>query len=143
MSAEVVVSRLRLFLLWLAVALCGGIIVELWLTGHTKEVLQFVPFVLCGVGIVALLAVILRPQRRTILALRTIMVLAAVGGILGVYEHITGNLAFAQEINAAKANAAPVLTALTGANPPLAPGALGVTALLSLAATYYHPALKQ
>ncbi len=143
MSAEVVVTRLRLFLLWLAVALYGGIIAELWLTGHTKEVLQFVPFVLCGVGIVALLAVIFRPQRRTILALRTIMVLAAVGGILGVYEHVTGNLAFAQEINAAKANAAPLLTALTGANPPLAPGALGVTALLSLAATYYHPALKQ
>lgn len=141
MSAEVIVTRLRLFLLWLAVALCGGVIAELWLTDHMEEPLQFVPFVLCGLSILALLQGIFRPQRSTLLQLRVMMMVAALGGFLGVYEHLAGNLAFAQEINATQAAASPLLVALTGANPPLAPGALGITALVALAATYYHPKL--
>jgi hypothetical protein len=141
MSAEVIVTRLRLFLLWLAVALCGGVIAELWLTDHMEEPLQFVPFVVCGLSILALLQVLLRPQRSSLLQLRVMMVVAALGGLLGIYEHLAGNLAFAQEINVAKAAASPLFAALTGANPPLAPGALGVAALVGLAATYCHPKL--
>jgi hypothetical protein len=33
--------------------------------------------------------------------------------------------------------------ALTGANPPPAPGVLGVAAAVALAATYAHPALRE
>jgi hypothetical protein len=142
-SADAVIARLRTFLLTLAVALCVGTVVELWLTDHLQTPLQFVPFVLCALGLAALIAVLLRPGRKTIWTLRAVMVVAALGALLGTYEHLEYNLEFAREINASKADAAPVWTALTGANPPLAPGVLGVTALIALAATYVHPALEQ
>ena len=143
MSADVIVTRLRSFLLMLASALCAGIIIELGLTGHFKELVQFVPFTLCGLGLIALLAVLFRPNRTTLWALRIIMLIAALGGLLGVYEHLSGNLEFAQEVKAAQAANAPLKMALTGANPPLAPGALVVTAMIAGAATYFHPALKE
>jgi hypothetical protein len=143
MSAERLVARFRQFLLWLAIALCLGIVAELLLTGHYKEPIQLLPIGLCTLAAVPILAVLFRPGRKTIWALRILMLVIAVAGLLGTYEHITGNLSFAQEVNAAKANAAPIKTALTGANPALAPGALGVTALIALAATYWHPALER
>lgn len=136
MSAEKLVVRFRQFLLWLAAAMCVGIVAELLLAGHYDATLQLLPIALCAVALVPILAVLFRPSRRTILALRGVMLVIALAGLLGMYEHITGNLSFAQEVNAAKANAAPVQTALTGANPVLAPGALGITALVALAATY-------
>lgn len=143
MTAERLVTRFRQFLLWLTVLVCVGVCAELILTGHDKEPLQFVPYILCGLAVIAALWVLARPSRNSIWALRALMVLMALGGLLGSYEHISGNLALAREVNAAKANAAVVKTALTGANPALAPGALGVTALLAIAATYYHPALRR
>lgn len=142
MTDSALVTRFRWFLLWLTVAMCLGVIVELVLTEHTKEPLQWVPLVVCGLGAAAALAVIVHPSRNTIFALRAIMVIAMVSGVVGVIAHVTGNLEFAQEINAAKANATPLAAALTGANPPLAPGALGATGLIALAATYWHPALR-
>ena len=142
MSAERLVARFRQFLLWLAIALCLGIVAELLLTGHYKEPIQLLPIALCSLAVVPMAAVLLRPSRQAIWALRILMLVIAVAGLLGMYEHVTGNLSFAQEINAAKANAAPVKTALTGANPALAPGALSITALIALAATYWHPAIE-
>ena len=143
MNAEILVERFRLFLLWLAAFLCLGTVAELVLTNHAKTLVQWIPFVLCGVSLVALLAVIFRPQRRAILTLRWIMLVTLLGSLLGVYEHVQGNLAFALETNAAKANAAPLLSMLTGGNPPLAPGVLAIIALVALVATYYHPASAQ
>lgn len=143
MSADRLVGRFRQFLLWLTIALCVGIVAELLLTGHYKAPLQLVPIGMCVLAAVSAGAMLVRPNAKTIGLLRAVMVVMALAGILGAYQHLTGNLEFAQEVNAAKANAAPVVTALTGANPALAPGALGVTALIALAATYFHPALDK
>lgn len=140
MSAELLVARFRQFLLWLTILICVGVIAELALTGHYDQPLQFVPFVLCGLAIVVVLGVLIRPNRTTINLLRGCMLAVALGGLLGSYEHIVGNLELAREVNSAKANANVIKTALTGANPALAPGALGITALIALAATYAHPA---
>ena len=143
MSADRLVGRFRQFLLWLTIALCIGIVAELLLTGHYKAPLQLVPIGMCVLAAVCAAAVLVRPNPKTIGLLRAVMVVTTLAGILGAYEHLTGNLEFAREVNAAKANAAPIVTALTGANPALAPGALGVTALIALAATYFHPALEK
>jgi hypothetical protein len=143
MSAEVIVARLRQFMLVLACGLCVGLIIELWLTDHLQTPLQFVPFALCGLGLMALAWVLIRPNRNALWVLRAIMLIAALGGLLGTYEHLEHNLEFAREVNATKANAAPLWTALTGANPPLAPGALIVTAMIAGAATYVHPKLTK
>jgi fatty acid desaturase len=142
MADSALVARFRQFLMWLTVALCLGVIAELVLTDHMEEPLQWAPLIVCGLGAAAALAVIVRPNRTSLWALRVIMLIAMVSGVVGVIAHVTGNLEFAQEINAARANAAPLAAAFTGANPPLAPGALGATGLIALAATYWHPALR-
>jgi hypothetical protein len=141
--AEQLVARFRQFLLWLSIAMCLGIVAELFLTEHYTEPLQWIPITLCAVAILPILAVLFRPGPQTIWLLRGLMIVIALAGVLGMYEHVVGNLLFAQEVNAAKANAAPLQTMLTGANPALAPGALGITALVALAATYWHPALNR
>ncbi len=143
MSAELLVARFRQFLLGLTVFICVGLIAELALTGHYQQPMQFVPFGLCGLTLIVALAVLLRPSRTTIRVLRGVMVVVALGGLLGSLEHTQSNLEIAREVNATKANAAVLKTALTGAAPALAPGALGVTALIALAATYYHPASRK
>jgi hypothetical protein len=141
MRNDLVLQRLRTFLLLLAAGLSLGAIVELWAANHTEEPLQWVPFVLCGLSVVAISAALLRPQRGVLLTLRGIMVLMVGGSLLGIYEHVAGNIAFAQEIHPNLDAGALLLEGLTGGNPLLAPGTLAVAALIALAATYYHPAL--
>lgn len=141
MSDLAILQRLRTFLLLLAAGLSAGAIVELWAVEHMEEPIQWLPFVLCGLSLVAILAALLRPQRAALLALRGVMTLLALGSLLGIYEHVAGNIAFAQEIRPNTAGFDLLLEGFTGANPLLAPGMLAVAALIALAATYYHPAL--
>lgn len=140
-GSDAVLARLRRFLLALAAASCLGVVAELAITGHYETPVQVLPFVLCGLGALASLLALLRPARPVLQALRAIMVVSALGGAFGTFEHLEHNLEFAREVNAAKADAAPLTAAFTGGNPPLAPGALGVAAVIALAATYAHPAL--
>jgi hypothetical protein len=143
MSAEIVATRLRQFLLGLAALLCLGTLGELSLLEHLEEPLQVVPFVLCGMGLVALAAVFIRPHRKSIWSLRIVMVLVALGGFLGIYEHLAGNWEFALEINQQASGSGLLLSTLTGASPALAPGILIITAIVAQAATYFHPALRE
>lgn len=138
-----ILRRLRTFLLWLAALLSAGAIVELWAANHTEEPLQWVPFVLCGLSLIAIAAALLRPRRGVLLTMRGVMVLMVLGSLLGIYEHVTGNIAFAQEIRPSTAGFDLLLEGLTGANPLLAPGMLAVASLIALAATYCHPALAK
>jgi hypothetical protein len=142
MTPAVVLSRLRQFLLAFSVVLLGGALLELWLIEHTEDRLQFVPFVLCGLGMLVALAALLRPRRATLLALRVCMSLVVLGTLLGVYLHVEGNLALQREISPNATTSATIFGALGGANPLLAPGILAVAAVLALAATYYHPSLR-
>lgn len=141
MSADLTLRRLR----WLLMALAGFMflcsLAELVFTEHTEEPLQWVPFVLCGLALVALGIVWLRPARGTFLALRWTMALVLAGSLFGVYEHLSANLAFAQEIQPNATAGALVWEMLSGASPLLAPGILGIAAVLALAATYNHPGL--
>ena len=141
MRPEVVLRRLRLFLLALSVALLCGAVVELWLVEHTEDPLQLVPFVLCGPGAVVLIVALLRPNRAALWALRACMLLVSAGSLLGVYLHVESNVALERELNPGLPAGRVLLGALGGANPLLAPGVLAVAALLALAATYEHPAL--
>ena len=96
------------------------------------------------IGLVLLLiAVLARPQRGLLRALQVLMIVTAIAGGIGTIVHLRGNLELAQEVKPAQAQAQPLWMALTGHNPPLAPGALGITALIALAATYRHPALQK
>ena len=143
MTDAALVTWFRRFLLLIAMATCAGVIAELWLTGHTDEPLQWAPFIVCGLGIVLLIAVMARPQRNLLRAMQALMIVMAIAGGVGVVVHLRGNLELAQEVKPAQAQAQPLWMALTGRNPALAPGALGVAGLIALAATYRHPALEK
>lgn len=141
MNDAVVLLRLRRFLLSVSALLFGGTLVELWLTSHTETVVQLIPFALCGLGLIAVLVVLLRPQRAAILSLRACTVLVTLGSLFGIYEHVVNNIAFQREIYPNAPTGDFLMGAIGGANPLLAPGILGLAGVLAMSATYYHPAL--
>jgi hypothetical protein len=143
MTAELIVQRLRRFLLILAAFICLGTIVELWFTEHFEEPLQLIPFALCIIGFISVLGVLFRPQRRTLLGLRAVMVVVGLGSGLGIFLHVVNNFDFELEIRPNAAAGDVLMDALRGANPLLAPGVLALAATLAIAATYYHPALEK
>ena len=142
MTTDVILARLRRFLLVIAGLLLAGTILELWVINHTQEAIQWLPFILCGVGLVVVGAALLRPQRSNLMALRGVMGVVTLGSVFGVIEHIESNLGFVLEIHPNATFDQILSGALGGANPLLAPGMLGLAAVLAIAATYYHPALK-
>jgi hypothetical protein len=141
MSAADILSRLRRFLLAFSITLLGGALLELWLIDHTQDPVQFIPFVLCGLGALAALAALLRPRRATLWSVRVCMTLVVLGTLVGVYLHVEGNYELQREISPNASMGETVFGALGGANPLLAPGVLAVAAVLALAATYRHAAL--
>lgn len=143
MSDRIILDRLRKFFLLFVGFMCMGTVVELLLAGHSKEPMQLVPFVLCGLGLITVLGALYAPQRKTILALRVVMALLIAGSLLGVYEHLAANFAFAQEVRPTADMGRLLFATLTGGSPLLAPGTLALAAITALAATYYHPAMQQ
>ncbi|HET8670248.1 MAG TPA: hypothetical protein VFM05_06340 [Candidatus Saccharimonadales bacterium] len=141
MSSDLILSRLRRFLLGLSALLCVGIVFELWLTKHMENFVQLIPFGLCGLGFLAAAVVLFYPRRAPMLSLRLCMGLVALGGIFGAYEHIENNVGFHREIRPNAPTREIVLASFYGPNPLLAPGILAVAAVLAMAATYHHPAL--
>ena len=136
MNEHRTLGRLRTFLRALAAALLAGTIVELILAGHTESLMQWVPFVLCGLGLLTLAADWLRSTRGTASALRAVMAVIACGSLLGVSQHFLGNRDFAREMNP-QAGAGTILRrSLTGADPLLAPGILAVAAAIAIASTF-------
>jgi hypothetical protein len=140
---ERIEDRLRRTLLLLVALVFPGTVAELILEEHTKETLQWIPFILCAAGFMVVIAVLLRPERATLLALRVVMVIVAGGGLLGMGLHLLNNYEFAHEIRPNAASTDLILPALKGANPLFAPGILVFAAVVALAATYYHPALRR
>jgi hypothetical protein len=139
----VIEGRLRRALLLLAGFIFSGTLVELWLVDHMKEPIQVIPFVLCGLGILVVAGVLIAPQRRTLYALRGVMLVVMVGSVIGMYEHLEGNFAFEMEIRPGATTGDVVMPAFKGANPLMAPGMLAVAAALALLAAYYHPQLAR
>jgi hypothetical protein len=139
--ASSVEARLRVFLFAVAAASFAGTMAELWLSEHTSEWMQLVPFALCGVGVASILAAMRWPSRRRIWAVRVVMIMVTLAGILGVYEHLAGNYEFERDIRPNAAMSEIAYRALHGAAPALAPLALALVASLAAAATYAHPAL--
>lgn len=143
MSADLILARLRHFLLGLAAFICVGTMVELALAKHWEGLVQLLPFLLAGLSLVTIGAVLMKPTQGRLRFLRWITAITLAGSLFGVYEHLEHNIAFALEIRPNAVVSDVFLAALTGGNPLLAPGILAFMAVLALAATYYHPALQQ
>ncbi len=142
MSAEVLVGRFRVFLLSVAGFSCVVTIVELWFEKHTGSALQLIPFILCGLGVAAIAAALIRPRRITLRLLQTVMAAMLAGSLFGLFEHVEHNLEFAREIRPNATFSVLLADTLHGANPLLAPAILALAAVLAIAATYFHPALQ-
>lgn len=134
-------ERVGAFLHGMTLLLLLGTIGELVAVKHYGEAIKLVPFALCVLGGVALAAAWFRPGRRVFLAVRAFMVVTMLGSLLGVYEHLEGNLETSREIHKHLATTARIKAMLSGADPIAAPGMLAVAALLLIAATYVSQAL--
>ena len=106
--------------------------------GHTKEPVQWIAFALAGAGAFTLLLVLFRLSPATVRILRVCMLLVVLGSLFGMYEHFSGNVAFAREIQPDSTTSRLFWRGLQGGNPLLAPGVLAVASLLALAATYRY-----
>jgi hypothetical protein len=142
MSPADILSRLQRFLLVLSILLFCGTVVELLLVNHKEDFVQLIPFVLCGMGVIAASLMLFRPRRSTVLTVRVCMILVVSGSVFGIYEHLTNNITFQREIKPNAPMTDVLVSAIAGGNPLLAPGTLAIAAVLALAATYYHPALS-
>jgi hypothetical protein len=135
-DAAEVLRQLRRFLLALSIMLFAGAIVELWLVGHTQSWLQWIPFVLSGVGSATVFIVLLRTTPAAVRALRLCMGVIVLGTLLGVYEHVSGNIKLEREVNPGANSSRLLWRGVSGGNPLLAPGVLAIAALLAVSATY-------
>jgi hypothetical protein len=143
MRQTAVEAQIRQFLLTLAALIFLGTPVELLLQDHTEESIQWIPFVLCAFGLITVVAALLRPGRNSLIIVRSVMLVVAAGGLLGMGLHLLGNFEFEQEIRPNGTFLEVAQAALKGANPLLAPGILIFTSLVVWIATYHHPALSK
>lgn len=143
MSESGIEGWFRSFLLGVSAFILLGTIVELILVEHTEETLQWIPFILCAIGIICILLFRLNPTPKKIYFLRAVMGVLAAGSLYGVYLHFTGNFEFSAEIHPAYTFTENFTAALLGASPMMAPGILFLASLLAVAATYRHPLLKE
>jgi hypothetical protein len=138
MTAVEVLNRLRRVLLALATMLLLGTLVELWLVNHNEDAIQWVPFVLCGLGLVAILLYVLRKTQTTIWFLRIVMTLMMLGSVLGIYLHVSKNMSLEREMHPTASSSQVWRKGFGGANPLLAPGILAISAILILLASYKY-----
>ena len=136
MSAQERLSRLTGFLYGLAIVMFAGTIVELVAAKHFQEPLQFVPFVLCVVGIGAVFLAWRHPGRQAIQGMRALMLVTAAGSLLGIWEHVEGNMGFVQEMHPGTSGWPLISAALTGRAPLLASGVLAAAAAVAISATF-------
>lgn len=143
MSRNTVVQQLRSFLLGVVAFIFIVTVLELILLDHTEETLQWIPFIVSGIGILTVLGAWIAPSQVAIRTLRWVMIGVVVTSFVGVYLHFTGNLAFTREINPSFTLSESIWPAMKGSYPLLAPGILFLAGILGLAVTYQHPALEE
>ena len=137
-----------------ALAAIGGVGtgLELVLLRHWDNELEVIPFAALAVLGVAMLVLIRRPGRRSVLAARWLAAGVAVAGAIGVFIHVRSNYEVApldfRYTASWPTTAEPIrwllaATDTVGPSPTLAPAALTFAAFCLLAATLHHPALDR
>ena len=132
-------SRLREFVLWLFVAGTAASAVDLVVLGHFEDLKQWVPLVLLPASLLVVAWHRFRPGCAGLRALQGMMVLFIASGVVGLWFHCSGNMAFELEISPTAAGWDLLREALSGAIPALAPALMAQLGLLGLIYTYRHP----
>jgi hypothetical protein len=136
MSDHQRLDRLANLLYGLTAIMFGGTIIELLAAKHFQEPMQLVPFALCVAGLVTIGVAWKRPSQQSVLALRLVMLITAGGSLLGMWEHIEGNMGFIQEMHPDVTGWRLLLGAITGRAPLLASGALAAAGVIAVVATF-------
>jgi hypothetical protein len=119
-----------------------GTCTELLLVEHTEEFWQMVPLALLALGVVVLAWSVRTSRRVAVRALQGVMVLVALSGFVGLYQHYRANAEFELEMYPSLGGPALFWKAIHGISPPsLAPATMIGLGLLGLLSTYRHPAL--
>src|SRR5690606_22296838 len=115
---------------------------ELALLEHYESFWQATPLVALGAAWVAALAMARRPGPASIRVFRIVMAVLVITGAAGVFLHYDENVTFERELRPGAGGLDLVWSALRGAAPILAPGALVQLGLLGLILAYDHPAFR-
>jgi len=143
MEQKDVTQWLRRFLLGVVAAILVVTPLELILLEHTEELLQWIPFVVSGLGLLAVGGVWFVPRSTSLKVFRWVMVIVALSSFAGVYLHFSSNLSFTREINPSFTLLDSLWPAIKGSNPLLAPGVMFLAGVLGLGAIYRHPLLSE
>jgi hypothetical protein len=141
MKADTVLDRLYKFFIWFGIFVFIGTLVELSQLNHNREELQFVPFVLLPLGIIAAVLMLVKTGPSVKKAALIVMWVVAVGGLIGMGVHVFGNLEGVIEGGQTLAFGQLIKQAIGGRNPLLAPGTLTIGAAMILAVTYAKKAI--
>lgn len=133
-------SMLRRILLAILAFGIVGLVPELLLLEHVKSPTQLIPFALLVLMAVGVGLVYFRPNRTNLRLFQVLMILVALGGLMGVWEHLEGNLEYVRELSPTLSGLPLLWKALHKGAPVLAPGVMLQMALLGLAFTFRHPA---
>ncbi|MFN8549106.1 MAG: hypothetical protein U0527_14340 [Candidatus Eisenbacteria bacterium] len=134
-----VLATLRRMLRLLFVVGTLGLGTELLLLVHTKEVLQLVPLVLLGVGLVLLIWDSKAGSSASVQAFRVTSATFVLAGIAGLVLHFKGNVETVREFSPDLHGATFFWRVIHGKNPPsLAPGAMVQLGLLGWISAYRH-----
>jgi len=141
-SSDVLLGRLRTFLLALVVFGMVGTAADLLLLGHYEDALQLPPLALIVVGLAVAIWAWMSRSAGAVMAMRVTMVLFLVTGAAGVVLHYEGNSEFQREMDPSIDGWPLAVKAIRAKAPPaLAPAAMIQIGLLGLLYTYRHGAL--
>jgi len=142
MESDIILAKLRQFLLIIAAGVFLMTVTELIFVGHWNVLIQYLPFALCVLGLITLALAYFRPSPGILHGTRLSLIIIGVCSFIGFYEHMANNFWFWLDI---QPNATPwelVVATLSGGIPILAPGILLLGAVIGLAALYKHPLLE-
>lgn len=134
-----VLRRVLLLILWVGLL---GTQIELLLLKHTDGRWQLFPVVATGAAIVVLVWYGISQNAASLRTLNALMILFLIAGMLGVYQHFVGNVAYERDSDPSLSGRALYESAVMGATPTLAPGVMIQLGLIGLAFAFRHPGLK-
>lgn len=139
-SSDVLLGRLRTFLIALVVFAMVGTAADLLLLGHYEDALQLPPLVLIVVGLAVAIWAWMSSSAAAVTAMRITMVLFLVTGAAGVVLHYEGNSEFQREMDPSLSGWALFAKVMQAKAPPaLAPASMMQIGLLGLLYTYRAP----
>lgn len=130
----VTIRRVILGVLLLGMA---GVLAELALLGHYESLNQWIPLGVLAAGLLVVLLQLSHPRPWTLVAVRLVMVLFILSGLLGMYLHYQGSREFQLEMDPTKGGTDLIWEVLRAKSPPtLAPGAMVQMGILGLGYAY-------